>query len=156
MSRWTNPQLDQLAAQFFREFSRMEYALKATHYLRTGRNRDAQADWVTFGDKINDSLMNSKDDKVKRAVRYMLDSPPKKQVVNSGSLEWEDTPPTASTEAAKVLLSVCRVRNNLFHGGKFNGKWFDPGRSGPLIEHSLTLLRASRTFEKDVTEAYND
>jgi hypothetical protein len=156
MSIWTDPQLDQLAAKFFREFSRMEYALKATHYLNARDTRNAKADWEKFGKNINDSLMNSGDETVKVAVEYMLNSPPKKQVVKGGNLDWDNTPPTASTEGGKVLLCVCRVRNNLFHGGKFNGKWFAPERSGILIEHSLTILRACRDFEEDVKKAYND
>jgi hypothetical protein len=85
----------------------------------------------------------------------ILENPPKKQVVASDGLGWRESPPTGLPEAEKILLYVRRVRNNLFHGGKFNGKWFAPERSGELIKHCLIILDACRDAEKDVKEAYN-
>ena len=32
------------------------------------------------------------------------------------------------------------MRNNLYHGAKFNGTWFDPQRSERLLGHGLVVL----------------
>jgi hypothetical protein len=48
------------------------------------------------------------------------------------------------TRIELILLWVRRVRNNLFHGGKFNGHWFQPERSEQLITASLVVIHAFR------------
>jgi len=53
-----------------------------------------------------------------------------------------------------VLQYVRRVRNNLFHGGKFNGRWFEPERSAELLIHCLTILNACLEVSPEVGEAY--
>ena len=50
---------------------------------------------------------------------------------------------SSSDRTAQGLFGhLRRVRNNLYHGGKFNGRWIAPDRSRDLIAHSLTLLEA--------------
>lgn len=39
---------------------------------------------------------------------------------------------------------ICRIRNNLFHGAKFNDTWFDPERSTILLEKGLLVLEHYR------------
>jgi len=50
---------------------------------------------------------------------------------------------------------VRRVRNNLFHGGKFlpvpPG---DPDRDKLLVQHSLTVLRTCMSLHKRVAASY--
>lgn len=55
---------------------------------------------------------------------------------------------------AIVLLLICRVRNNLFHGGKFNGRWFEPQRSEELMRYALIILRACGQSHDKVSNAY--
>jgi len=43
-----------------------------------------------------------------------------------------------------------------FHGGKFNGRFFDPERSSELLEHSITILMASILISRDMLEAYEN
>ena len=40
----------------------------------------------------------------------------------------------------QVLDLIRRVRNNLFHGGKFNDAHSGPGRNELLLRHSLAIL----------------
>ena len=57
-------------------------------------------------------------------------------------------------QAELVLRLVCRVRNNLFHGGKFNGHWFEPQRSDELLSHALVILAACVSNHEKVHDAY--
>lgn len=98
-----------------------------------------------FRDFDRDALTRPAAESVANAIDYILGYPPKKQVIRDGALEWDDATPNASSSSDLILLYVRRVRNNLFHGGKFNGRWFDPERSEELLRHSLTILDACRT-----------
>ncbi len=147
--------LDALAHRFFRQFSRTEYALKAVGLMTRPTGR-AEADWKAFGDEIDQAFLalRAERDDLRTACDYMLNRPPKKQVARDGRLEWSDSSPQATTETALLLQYVCRVRNNLFHGGKFNGRWFDPERSEELISHALTILGFSIQQSPKVLEAF--
>lgn len=75
------------------------------------------------------------------------------QVVRDGLLKWEVAAPDAS-DTHELLLCVRRVRNNLFHGGKFNEHWFEPERSVPLLRHSLSILDACLRSSQQLNEAF--
>lgn len=131
--------LDLLAFEFFREFARSEYCLKVSGF-RDG-DRQPKADWKAFSEEVL-SVFEHPTEQTEIAIQYYLNFPPKKQVVREGNLCWDTTPPDHRNRAELILLQVCRVRNNLFHGGKFNGEWFAPQRSEELLLHGLTILRA--------------
>jgi hypothetical protein len=78
--------------------------------------------------------------------------PPKKQVLVNGKLDWRDAPPSPNLpRAEQVLLMVRRIRNNLFHGGKFL-----PGddRDQVLVNHNIIVLQACLPLNADVGAAY--
>lgn len=112
-------ELNLLANEFFRMFARMEYALKSAGF-HNGEGR-AEADWGAFALSIEQHLQDPQSDEVREAKAYLLTRPPKKQIIKNGLLQWSDSRATSDSEADLVLLYVRRVRNNLFHGGKFNG-----------------------------------
>lgn len=84
----------------------------------------------------------------------MLRHPPKKQVYVDDALQWRVVSPKAKNENDLIFLYVRRVRNNLFHGGKFNGRFFDPERSRELLEYSITILMAAIVMSPLMLEAY--
>ena len=92
---------------------------------------------------------------MKDAVTYILEHPPKKQMIANGLLEWDPAEPDTDLCSDLALIYVRRVRNNLFHGGKFNGHWFAPDRSEALLRHSLTILRACLAASDELSQAYN-
>jgi hypothetical protein len=148
-----DPAIDRLAFEFFKTFARFEYALKATGF-HAGNGRKAETNWDAFAKSLNWLFEKQHEGELGEAVRYILEQPPKVQMVNAaGELEWADVPETGPI-ARQLLLYVRRVRNNLFHGGKFNGHWFAPERSEPLMRHSLTVLQACLEASRDVKEAY--
>lgn len=145
--------LDRLAADLFRTFARFEYALKAAGF----HNGDgaAQPNWRSFAEPVPGLFDNPVDTELVEAVDYILTHPPKKQVVTGGALDWSSDAPQTDLQSDRVLIYVRRVRNNLFHGGKFNGRWFEPQRSESLLRHSLTILQACLDASEEVRQAFN-
>ena len=149
----TQQSLDMLAFEFFREFARCEYCLKVVG-LRDPKHKDPTADWGNFASEVCHVFESPPNADVAIAIRYYLDSPPKKQVLRNDFLDWGESQPDHKSQAELVLRLVCRVRNNLFHGGKFNGHWFEPQRSEELLAHGLSILRAVVAAHPQVSEAY--
>lgn len=148
-----NQHLDQLAQKLFRVFSRTEYALKAAGY--NNGDGPAEANWRAFALAVEDVIASPATQELREAVDFLFSAPPKKQVIVENTIQWATSEPATDSQADKLLIYVRRVRNNLFHGGKFNGRWFDPDRSEPLLRHSLTILTACVDSVACVSEAYH-
>ena len=144
--------INALAFDFFREFARCEYCLKAVGLRKKGR--DAKASWGAFAGEVREVLETPKSAEMKAAVEYYLAKPPKKQIVENGFLDWDMKLPDHKHQAELILRLVGSVRNNLFHGGKFNGRWFEPQRSEELLTYGLVVLRACIEAHPRVREAY--
>jgi len=142
-----------LASELFRVFAQFEYCLKATGYCVEGAGDGANPDWQRFARELS-ALTEETGADVIEAVSHILRHPPRKQVYVGGALQWRDAAPAAENENDLILLYVRRVRNNLFHGGKFNGRFFDPERSRKLLQHSITILMASILMSPPMLEAY--
>ena len=127
-----------LVLRFVCFFSRFEFALKASGFLK-GDERGAEADWDMLSNSLTGTLISADGQSLQAAVNALLAKPPKKQVVREGRLAWTE-PALGSGESneAYVLRLVRQVRNNLFHGGKY------PYPDGPLqgTERNKELLRA--------------
>jgi hypothetical protein len=108
-----NKELDDLAVQMFRTFSRFEYALKAVGF----HTDNAEPNWTAFACSLPNLFSAVDDPSLRDAVKYMLSHPPKKQVVSNGKLDWSNQSPDSRCHTDLILLYVRRVRNNLFHGG---------------------------------------
>jgi hypothetical protein len=145
----------ELVREFFVEFARFEYALKRAGF-HCGEGK-ARADWTKFAETVAEVLEKPASEALRAAVEYYLEEPPKRQVVRGGQLAWEESEPCTKLKADKILIYVRRVRNNLFHGGKFRGEWFEnPPRSETLIKHGLEILRVCRSASRDVDEAFRN
>lgn len=83
-----------------------------------------------------------------------MEEPPRKQVIEKGLLEWKAVSAHGQTLGEQLLVYVRRVRDNLFHGGKFNGHWFAPERSEVLMRYSLTVLHACMDACPQVARAF--
>lgn len=148
-----HPNLDELARKLFHVFSRAEYALKASGF--NNGDGPAEANWRNFALSVDALIANPTSPELKEAIDFFFNAPPKKQVIIGGVIQWEVSEPQTNSQADKLLVYVRRVRNNLFHGGKFNGHWFEPERSEPLLRHSLTILSACVESVPSVQEAYH-
>ena len=132
--------------RFFLIFTRFEYALKRSGYVREKRGRGGEkypeADWEKFGEEIKSVFKKYKcgHPDVAEAVKYLEDNPPKRQVIKDGKLEW--APMTnGDTDYKSLIRAVKQVRNNLFHGDKRIASPKDPSRNMELIKHSITVLK---------------
>ena len=143
-----------LVSNFFFTFARMEYALKATGRFK--RNcHNAEADWTKLAKDICNSFNKNAKAELKEAVEYYLSSPPMKQVINNNQLEWDNTLPDYTSELDLILSLINRVRNNLFHGGKFRDRYLaEDERSEQLIRHGLTIMNHCLILASDLNEAF--
>ncbi|MCD9515566.1 hypothetical protein [Photobacterium carnosum] len=145
--------LEKLSFDFFKLFSRLEYSLKAASF-NTG-DGNANANWSKFAQSIDTQFLGNEDKELKKAYNYVLENPPKKQIIEKGLIKWLTIEPTHKCQTDLVLLYVRRVRNNLFHGGKFNGNWFAPQRSEELLSNSITILENVRKINDKVKQAFD-
>ncbi len=144
-------ELDHLAFDFFKLFSRFEYALKASGYYKN--EKTAKPNWERFAEDTNHIFDTMRDSDLKNAVDFLLTYPPQKQFIIDGKVKYQEEK-IEGTTAKKLITYIKRVRNNLFHGGKFNGEWFDPERSKPLITNSIVVLEACLEKSEKVRDAY--
>jgi len=145
----------QLACEFLGVFARCEFALKAGGFAQGDAN-GVNANWDLFAQTIDGHFDPTQSDDLSHAVEYLLNHPPRKQILINNHIEWRDAAPDANlTRAERVLLMVRRVRNNLFHGGKFLApEGAENDRDQLLVQHSLTVLRACILLSAQVTAAY--
>jgi hypothetical protein len=144
-------ELDSLAFDLFKLFAQYEYALKAMGYGRAKRGQ-AEPDWDRFAKEVGCLVMGLDDPSIASARQYLFDQPPKHQVWVDGAVQW--APASTSERTVQALFgNIRRVRNNLYHGGKFNGRWFDPDRSRELIGYALVILRALVERDAKLREA---
>lgn len=129
------------AITFWIVFSRFEYALKRENYA-TGDQRSVAANWDKLASDLNGVWNADRTPELRTTVDYFINQPPKKQTLQNNSLEWTDSVlPQHEPELKRLLTYVRRVRNNLFHGGKFNtGPVPAPERDTVLITNSLIVL----------------
>lgn len=132
-----------LVLEFLGAFSRFECALKRAGFASGDASR-VNADWDCFGKTLR-TLSPEQRAPVLRSCAYLLQEPPKKQVLRDGHLAWSDAADTSLSDFERVLIYVRRVRNNLFHGGKFpapDGPVYEVARNKKLIQDALAVLIA--------------
>jgi hypothetical protein len=133
-------ELDNLAFRFFKLFAQYESSLKSEKYFQTNNSGKILVDWDRFAnERIGSDFIEELGEKA-GAATYILDHPPKKQVVgDQGLIEWQEVP--NNDRSVQMLFGhISRIRNNLYHGAKFNGTWFDPDRSYQLLKNGLVIL----------------
>lgn len=146
------PRMDETFALFC-FFSRFEYALKRTSKYIAGNEKEAKANWTEFANTNNGKFSKLIESEKVDAIAYFLKNPPKKQIFKDGKLEWSE--PNQLTESDIlldwILICVRRVRNNLFHGGKFPMHPIEePSRNKTLINHSVSILSLCAPLDDNV------
>jgi len=128
----------ELITKFLICFGRFENGLKRTGYAKSttsGRIGIKHLDFVK--EQCNKNLKVN----CEYEVNYLINNPPKKQVTEDQNLKWVEEHYDADTEIEQVTKIIRAVRNNLFHGGKYNtGYEKDTARDTKLIQCSLRLL----------------
>lgn len=131
-----------LINEFFVTFSRFECALKATGFANGDNNR-VNPNWDTFTSSIRELFdIDARSENVNIAIDYLTIHPPRVQNYGNGQLGWREREfQTNEPLINKLSFSIRDVRNNLFHGGKFNGNYQeDVSRNFILLKHSIEIL----------------
>ena len=141
-----------LVFEFFFVFSRFEHALLRCGYF----HGNVYPDWDRFAKEHDEAFSPDSSEQLQKAVQYYENSPPKKQVVESGQLTVRDSIPQDQERLVRLLILVRRARNNLFHGEKFRGllEGFDPQRDIKLLEYGLAILYACFVLAPDVRDMF--
>lgn len=131
--------LRELAFSFFHKFSRFEFSLKEAGKWRKGKGGSpALPDWDCFVAEHEATYQ------LTTAAAALLAANPKKQVVadDEHSLKFITVPfDDNASDLAKVSQLVRTVRNNLFHGGKYDPEgWDNPARIGELLAITSAVL----------------
>lgn len=141
--------------EFFSLFARFEYAMKAARFRRRENGRIALL-WNDLADSVREKITNSSNEALQKAIEYILSQPPKKQDLVNDELKWVESPANRGDNIHDLFVYICRVRNNLFHGGKFHGKYLsDPERSLELMECSSVILNACIELNHELNEAFS-
>lgn len=156
-----------LVITFFIAFSRFEYALKEEGFSN-GNLDNVSANWDRFATSIRGSFQPDRTPELQAAVDYLHDSPPRKQIIQSDTmLGWSPSRYPKNTPLIhELLLSIRTVRNNLFHGAKFQEIFHEnhsSGRNQLLLQSSLIILEeclrlsttVRRTFFAEISPSFD-
>lgn len=147
--------LDNLAFKLFKIFAQYEFFLKMHGFTSEGLNNGINLNWDKFSNEIGAQIFENKNDQLQIAIDNLFNAPPKKQILKEGKLSWQGQKNDTDIKKTPQLLFsyIRRVRNNLYHGGKFSGHWFDPERSETLINSSLIILESLKEMHHPLMEA---
>lgn len=150
-----NNELKEIAFDFFYWFSRFEFALKESKFLkRDGLGDNAEPGWEKFIEQHKRAFQHTDESK------KLLELNPKRQKVGENlDLEWKNVGlDDCGSDLCKVVRLLKTIRNNLFHGGKHRAEgWDDPERTKELLEVAKTILdqlAELASVEADYTQYY--
>jgi hypothetical protein len=150
----TRPEGKDLIFNFFITFARIEFSLKNSRKLLFGNNKGGQPNWDSFINRLN-NFNSERTNDIKSAVDYILTHPPQKQVVKNGQIEFIDARVTQSSDLVKLNIYIRRIRNNLFHGGKFQGKYIpDVSRNSILLTSALIIMNEWVNLDSEIKELF--
>ena len=123
--------------------SRFEFALKCNGWAKkSGVDDTISADWYMFWKHFNIQLLNFS--VAEKSLEYFKSHPPKIMSAATGRWELPSFHLKENSDDKKLYLYINTVRNNLFHGEKFDLISDDTTleRNLLLINHSLLVLKA--------------
>jgi hypothetical protein len=147
-----------LVLRFFAVFSRFEYSLKRSGFLKRGEK--AEPNWDTYANSLRGCFGGVQDQAFRDAVSFLMKEPPRTQVVRASDLDWKDTVQGKGEFHERfVLRLVSTVRNNLFHGGKYPaplGPMDDVARNRRLLEAGITVLTQCLELNVSVRSTFEE
>lgn len=139
----------ELTCEFFAVFSRFEFALKESGFVREARGLIEPA-WRRYAEDLAKVLIVERGSPVDEAINYLCTEPPLFQV---GAQRWEHRPLHGESKFEQAIDAAKQVRNNLFHGGKHTPH-SPPGRDNKLVESSLVVLYACLAADEKTRDVY--
>jgi len=143
-----------LVCEFLLIFSRFEFAMKKAGYAFEPCPGAVGVDRKTFAEDVKKSLTEKlRTPQARERLNPLLTRPPMKQLLEGRTLKWKEVSAfEGKTIDAKFLLdSAYRVRNNLFHGGKWPP---EPARDEELLRAALALIEICLEVHDGVAKGY--
>jgi len=125
----------EVVCDFFAVFSRFEFALKESGFVRSHRGLIEPA-WKRYGSVIATLLTIEPGSPLDEAIDYLCNEPPLFQV---GATQWEQCPLQNSNKLEQAIDAIKQVQNNLFHSAKHTPHSLH-GRDNKLVKSSLFVL----------------
>lgn len=112
--RIVGPKGQELVFEFMITYSRFECALKATTaFVRTDDKQVAYANWIAYSKSISYDFNKDRTQELSNAAEYLLENPPKMQVLTGYYTEWTDRIlPDHFPDCGKLSWHISDVRNN--------------------------------------------
>lgn len=139
----------EVVCEFFAVFSRFEFTLKESGFIRTSRGY-AEPAWKDFSAALAKSFQSPVGSAQAKAIEFLVNEPPMVQVSKD---DWKYKSLYGETPIEQALDAVTRVRNNLFHGGKHTPH-SPPGRDEQLVRSSLAVLYACLEQDESLRSTY--
>ncbi len=144
-----------LIFKFFITFARLECALKNSSRFLKGDNTFSAANWDKFITTLDNFDPNSTND-LRLATDYILNNPPKKQVIQDNQLIWIDSLVTQQSVVKQLNIYIRRIRNNLLHGGKFNGNYTpEVSKNYMLLKSAIIIMNYWINLDNEIKELFN-
>lgn len=138
-----------LICDFFATFSRIEYSLKVLGFVRVDRRIVSPAR-RRFASEMDGVISVDNESILEKAISYMCEDPPLVQV---DATRWEPEELYGDGKVARSIDATCRVRHNLFHGGKFYPEK-RPGRDQELVLAAYTILCGCLEYSPELLDVY--
>ena len=149
---------------FFVTFARVELALKSAGFFQhhpcpdPTDPPDASPDWDKFAISLRTVFCKDVNPNLYAACEDILLNPPWREVICNDSSMWRaDPPPQELTPVESLLLSIRRLRNNLFHGASFSSvQGYDLTTTENLLKASVIVLKECLRVSPTVQKEYED
>ncbi|MDP3441479.1 MAG: hypothetical protein Q8T08_01345 [Ignavibacteria bacterium] len=147
-----------LVITFIIVFSRFEYALKAEGFIN-GDENGVTANWDTFANSIREHFQPNRTRELQTSVKFLHQSPPRKQIkLENNQLGWSQPRNLENQpQLHELLLSVRTIRNNLFHGAKFQEIFQENqsiDRNQLLLQYSLVVLNECLRLSPQIQQTF--
>ena len=122
--------------ELFRIFARFEFALKMAGFHNQQCN-GIEVTWDSFSNDVPLGKAFFQHIYKQGVCPTLMQYPPKSETIESG--QWGFSDETNAPKSSQELFgAVRRVRNNLFHGGKYFDD--DSGRNERLVAEAILIL----------------
>ena len=154
-TKWLSNKLKSLpreCVEFFVTFSRFEYALKRSGYLRSVKEgAKAEPGWDKCASDLGEAFFTQIYESTQ--VTELFKRPPRKQVVQNGEIRWKETEQINTVK--DLFVAIRKIRNNLFHGGKYpTGPIEEAARNKKLLSGTLWVLEQALEKSPEVNRVF--
>lgn len=125
---------------FIKRFIGFEVKLKRLGYFKKSiKKKNVEVDWTLFESDYREIILNltsNQDD----PTRYIIENPPKKMSVENNVITFDRS--VANDHGKELMISLRAIRNNLFHGGKFDGEELSGSeRNVKLLKSAINVIK---------------